>query len=125
MLQHVTREVSRSALSPCIEFYALLGFSRVETPAGIGDRAVWLARAGTQIHLCRATRRNLNPVTSGSSSWYEGGILRLGAAGHAVEPRREHWGAPRAHVRDPAGILVEVMAASPGRSSRADAARRR
>ena len=35
-------------------------------------------------------------------------------AGHDVEPRAEHWGSPRAYVRDPAGNLVELMAFPPG-----------
>ena len=37
----------------------------------------------------------------------------LRAAGFEVEPRPEHWGAPRSFVRDPAGHRVEVMAAPP------------
>jgi hypothetical protein len=41
-------------------------------------------------------------------------VAALGAAGHEVEPRSEHWGSPRAYVRDPVGYLVEVMAWAPG-----------
>jgi catechol 2,3-dioxygenase-like lactoylglutathione lyase family enzyme len=45
---------------------------------------------------------------------YDAMLHELRAAGHEVEPRREHWGAPRAYVRDPAGNLVELMAWAPG-----------
>ena len=41
---------------------------------------------------------------------YDATIARLRAAGHDVDPRREHWGSPRSYVRDPAGNLVELMA---------------
>jgi catechol 2,3-dioxygenase-like lactoylglutathione lyase family enzyme len=48
---------------------------------------------------------------------FERTMRALEAAGHAAEPRRRHWGAPRAYVRDPAGHLVEVMAWPPQSSS--------
>ena len=41
------------------------------------------------------------------------GLEHLRAAGHAPEPRREHWGSPRACVRDPEGHRVELMAFAP------------
>jgi catechol 2,3-dioxygenase-like lactoylglutathione lyase family enzyme len=40
---------------------------------------------------------------------YPGTLQALRDAGHEPEPRREHWGSPRAFVRDPAGNLVELM----------------
>lgn len=132
MIQHVTREIPFSALDQCVEFYSLLGFSRVPVPESIGDRAVWLEPTGTaarplaqpsgagtqavvQLHLM------LNPDAGPALGHvafvlddYEATLERLRAAGHDVEPRREHWGAPRAYVRDPASNLVEVMAWGPG-----------
>lgn len=45
---------------------------------------------------------------------YDATLERLSAAGHPVDPRAEHWGSPRAFVRDPAGHRVEVMASPPG-----------
>ena len=45
---------------------------------------------------------------------YEAVVARLAEAGFEVEPRREHWGSPRAYVRDPAANLVELMAEAPG-----------
>jgi catechol 2,3-dioxygenase-like lactoylglutathione lyase family enzyme len=44
---------------------------------------------------------------------YDAVLSGLRAAGHDPEPRREHWGSPRASVRDPAGNLVELMACGP------------
>ncbi len=118
MIQHVTREIRPSELEPCSEFYGQLGFEPVPVPAGIDGRAVWFERAGTQIHLMfvdesvAAVRRpsgHVGIVVAG----YPATVARLEAAGHRVEPRREHWGAPRSYVRDPAGHLVELMAAPP------------
>jgi catechol 2,3-dioxygenase-like lactoylglutathione lyase family enzyme len=44
---------------------------------------------------------------------YEQSLEMLREAGCEVEPRREHWGSPRAYVHDPAGNLVELMAEAP------------
>jgi hypothetical protein len=44
---------------------------------------------------------------------YPAPLGSLDEAGHEPEPRAEHWGSPRAIVRDPAGNLVEVMAFPP------------
>src|SRR3954447_18563500 len=38
--------------------------------------------------------------------------------GHEVEPRTQHWDAPRAFVRAPGGHRVEIMAAPPGERGR-------
>jgi catechol 2,3-dioxygenase-like lactoylglutathione lyase family enzyme len=118
MIQHVTRDIRRSELEPCSEFYGQLGFEPVPVPAGIEGRAVWLERAGTQIHLMfvdepvAAARRPSGHVGIVVAD-YPATVARLAAAGHRVDPRREHWGAPRSYVRDPAGHLVELMAAPP------------
>jgi catechol 2,3-dioxygenase-like lactoylglutathione lyase family enzyme len=45
---------------------------------------------------------------------YDDTLARLSREGHEIEPRRAHWGSPRAYVRDPAGNLVELMAWPPG-----------
>jgi len=46
---------------------------------------------------------------------YDATLGAVRNAGHDVEPRAEHWGSPRAYVRDPAGNLVELMAFPPDR----------
>jgi catechol 2,3-dioxygenase-like lactoylglutathione lyase family enzyme len=115
MIQHVTREIPPSEVKRCMSFYAMLGFEAVPVPEGIGDRALWLERRGTQIHLMP---RDDASASSGHVGIvverYEETLQRLRDAGHEVEPRREHWGSPRAYVRDPAGNLVELMAWGPG-----------
>jgi catechol 2,3-dioxygenase-like lactoylglutathione lyase family enzyme len=114
MLHHVTREVRPEQLAPAIAFYELLGLRQVPTPPGIGDRAVWLERGGTQVHLM--PRKDAEPASGHLAlvlADYASALDRLRAAGHEIDPRREHWNAPRAYVRDPAGNLVEVMERPP------------
>lgn len=114
MLQHVTRQIRPSQLEPCISFYALLGFTEVPVPEGIRGRAVWLERFRSQIHLM--PNQDASPEQGHIGiivDDYQAAIERLRTEGHEIDPRREHWGAPRAYVRDPAGNLVEVMAWGP------------
>jgi catechol 2,3-dioxygenase-like lactoylglutathione lyase family enzyme len=119
MIQHVTREIGPSKLEDCVQFYGILGFEPVPEPAGVAGRAVWLERAGTQIHLMFAA----DPLPEGGHIGvvvqdYPATIERLRAAGYELDHRREHWGSPRAFVRDPAGHLVELMAFGPGQRPR-------
>jgi catechol 2,3-dioxygenase-like lactoylglutathione lyase family enzyme len=131
MLHHVTHEVLPAQLEPCIAFYEVLGFRPVPAPEGIAERAVWLESGPTQIHLLHGEGRDRahpptakepgtgdSPTGSGHVAVvvdrYEATAERLESEGHAVEPRRPHWGSPRSYVRDPAGYLVELMAWPPG-----------
>jgi catechol 2,3-dioxygenase-like lactoylglutathione lyase family enzyme len=114
MIHHVTRQIPPAKLEACVEFYGLLGFAPVDPPPGIAGRAVWLQLGPTQMHLM------LVPDASPDSGHvaivaggYDATVTRLQQAGHQVEPRRRHWGAARAYVRDPSGNLVELMAAPP------------
>ena len=117
MIQHVTHRIPRSSLRDCVSFYEILGFRQVDPPPGIAGRALWLqAGDGDQIHLAPAD----DAVTETQPGHfalveanYENAVDRLRAAGHEVEPRREHWGSPRSYVRDPAGNLVELMERPP------------
>lgn len=114
MIQHVAREITTADLQSCVDFYGVLGFAPVPVPDGIAGRAAWLERAGTQVHLLFVP----GPVRhSGHVAVvvedYEATVESLRAAGHEVQPRREHWGSPRAYVHDPAGHLVEIMAFAP------------
>ncbi|MGI8438663.1 MAG: 6-phosphogluconolactonase [Thermoleophilaceae bacterium] len=114
-LQHVSLETRPAEVSACRDFYRLLGFEATLAPGELALRSVWLERAGHQIHLLLAD----DPVVPPRSHFavllddYEGTLAALTAAGHEVEPRAEHWGSPRAYVRDPAGHLLELMAFAP------------
>jgi catechol 2,3-dioxygenase-like lactoylglutathione lyase family enzyme len=115
VIHHVSRRIPPPKLADCLRFYALLGFERVPEPPGIEGRAVWLSRAGTQIHLmptagAQPEHGHVGVVVDD----YPGTVDAVRSAGHEVEPRREHWGSPRCYVRDPAGHLVELMAFAPG-----------
>jgi catechol 2,3-dioxygenase-like lactoylglutathione lyase family enzyme len=115
LIQHVALEVGRSSVRGCAAFYALLGFAEVEPPASLRDRAAWLERGGTQVHLLFVDEPVALPaghVAVVVEEW-EATLARVRDAGHSVDPRREHWGSPRAYVRDPAGNLVELMAFGP------------
>ena len=117
MIQHVALEVSRDQVDACVEFYELLDFERVEPPESLRERAAWVERGGTQVHLLYVEEPQTLPaghVAVVVDDW-QSTFERLREAGHSVEPRREHWGSPRAYVRDPAGHLVELMAFPPNR----------
>jgi catechol 2,3-dioxygenase-like lactoylglutathione lyase family enzyme len=115
MIQHVAIETPPDAIDAQVAFYALLGFERVEPPSSLADRAVWVERNGTQVHLLLTESPVVPPlghlaVVAGD---YDATFAALRDAGHDPEPRAEHWGAPRLFVRDPAGHRVEVMSSPP------------
>jgi catechol 2,3-dioxygenase-like lactoylglutathione lyase family enzyme len=115
MIQHVAVETRPGDAEACAAFFALIGFVEVEPPPTLRDRARWLQRGPTQVHLLFADdpevppRGHLAVVVDD----FETVVAALREAGHHVEPRAEHWGSPRAYVRDPAGHLVELMAFPP------------
>jgi catechol 2,3-dioxygenase-like lactoylglutathione lyase family enzyme len=115
VIQHVTVEVPRERVEDCAAFWALLGFRRVEPPPTLQDRAVWMERDGTQVHLMHVDDPVVPPQAHVAvvAEDYARSFGALRDAGHDPEPRPEHWGAPRCFVRDPAGHRVEVMAAPP------------
>lgn len=115
MIQHVTREVDPDLIDSCVGFYRLLGFAPVPVPRSLAERAVWLALGPTQLHLLRCADAAAAPGhVAIVAQPYAELVSRLRERGIAVEARREHWGAPRSYVRDPAGNVVELMAWAPG-----------
>jgi catechol 2,3-dioxygenase-like lactoylglutathione lyase family enzyme len=122
MIQHVTHAIDTSQLDACVAFYEILGFRPVAPPAGIAGRASWLesddpGATPSQVHLMYADAgRPGGGHFALVCSDYDGTVARLRAGGHVVDPRREHWGSPRAYVHDPAGNLVELMAFGPERA---------
>jgi catechol 2,3-dioxygenase-like lactoylglutathione lyase family enzyme len=120
-LQHVTLELRESQVEACVDFYALLGFTRVAPPPSLADRAAWLQSGDRQIHLMWVDEPVVAPRghVAVVAPAYDSVVGALRDAGFEVEPRVEHWGAARSYVHDPAGHLVEVMAAPPPASTAA------
>jgi RimJ/RimL family protein N-acetyltransferase len=114
-LQHAALETRPDAVAAEVAFWALLGFDRVEPPETLRDRAVWVQRDGSQIHLLltdepvAAPRGHVAIVAAD----HDDALGRLRDAGHPVEERARHWRAPRAFTRSPGGHRVEVMAWPP------------
>lgn len=122
MIEHVSFTVSRADAEACAGFYELLGFARVEPPAGLGDRSIWLTRGGTSLHLMfrdrdgHAIEHSPEPGAGHVALVIDGFDATIGAlqaAGVDVDPREPYWDAPRVYVRDPAGNRVELMGAPP------------
>jgi catechol 2,3-dioxygenase-like lactoylglutathione lyase family enzyme len=115
LIQHVSLETRPGDVAGCAAFFRLLGFHDVEPPESLRERAAWLQRGPTQVHLMFRD----DPVIPAAGHLavvaedYDATLAALRAAGHPVEPRREHWGSPRAYSRDPAGHVVELMAFPP------------
>ena len=115
MLQHVALETRRDDVEAALAFWALLGFEPIDVPPALRDRAVWVGSGGTHIHLLLTDSPVAPPQGHAAVvvDDYDATIAALRAAGHAAEPRAEHWGAPRTFVRDPTGHRVEVTAVAP------------
>ena len=114
-LHHVALETRFEDSEACVAFFALLGLSRVEPPESLADRAVWLEAGDRQIHLLLTDEPDVprDGHVALVLDDYEAALARLTVAGSDVEPRAQHWGAPRAFVHDPAGHRVEIMKSPP------------
>jgi catechol 2,3-dioxygenase-like lactoylglutathione lyase family enzyme len=116
MLHHVGIELQPADVDRAVEFFALLGFERVEPPPALADGFTWLERDGTQVHLMHEerptvpSRAHLAVVVPD----FDAAVARLRGRGFEVRPGRPHWGAPRAHALTPGGHRVELMEAPPG-----------
>jgi len=115
VIAHVALETARADGPAATAFWEELGFATVEPPAALRDRAAWLERNGTQIHLLWTDEPTAPPAghVAVVVDDYEQTLARLRAAGSPVEARTAHWGAPRAFTRAPGGHRVELMAAPP------------
>lgn len=118
MLQHVTIEVRAEDTEAAVAFWGLLGFEPVEPPASLRERALWVERAGTQVHLLYTEQPVVPPLGHAAVlvEDLEATVAALAAAGHEVGERPRHWGSPRALAIAPGGHRVELMeSAPPGR----------
>jgi catechol 2,3-dioxygenase-like lactoylglutathione lyase family enzyme len=115
-IHHVALETRRSDVDAERRFWALLGFEEVDPPPTLRERATWVQREGTQIHLLYADDPFIPPQghTAVVAPDYAEATARLRSAGIEIEERAPHWGAPRCVVLSPGGHRVEVMAAPPG-----------
>ena len=115
MIQHVALETARADEQAALAFWRLLGFESFDPPPSLRRRSAWLQGGQTQVHLLWSR----DPVTPREGHTavvvddYDTTVRQLREAGYQVEPRREHWGAPRSFVRAPGGHRVEIMAAPP------------
>jgi catechol 2,3-dioxygenase-like lactoylglutathione lyase family enzyme len=115
MIQHVSLESRPADAEALVAFFGLLGFREVEPPPPLRDRARWLQSGPTQVHLLWTDDPTYVPKghVAVVAPEYDATVEALRAAGHEVEPRKEHWGAPRSYVRSPGGHLVELMSVPP------------
>jgi hypothetical protein len=114
VLHHVGIEVAPADIEAAAGFFELVGFERVEPPPTLADYT-WLERGGTQIHLMPTEEPTVPSPghLAVVAHDFEATVARLREAGFAVEPKREHWGQPRALAIAPGGHRVELMAAPP------------
>lgn len=114
MLHHVGIEVAPADIEAAAGFFELLGFKRVE-PSETLRRFTWLERENTQVHLMPEAEPTV--PSPGHLAVvvpdFEPTVARLRERGFEVEPKREHWGQPRALAIAPGGHRVELMAAPP------------
>jgi catechol 2,3-dioxygenase-like lactoylglutathione lyase family enzyme len=115
MIHHVTLETRPEDVDDAVAFWALLDFERVEPPGRLATIAVWVQRAGTQVHLLFHD----DPVapsqghTAVVAEDYDAAVARLERAGFECRPSTRDWGSPRCSVISPGGHRVEVMAFPP------------
>jgi catechol 2,3-dioxygenase-like lactoylglutathione lyase family enzyme len=114
MLHHVGIEVTPGDIEATVGYFELLGFERIEPPETLRE-FTWLERSGTQVHLMPEEEPtvpspgHLAVVVDD----FEATLARVREAGFEIEPKREHWGQPRALAIAPGGHRVELMAAPP------------
>jgi len=115
MIHHVGIEVAPADIDRCVELFELLGFERVEPPPALAEGFTWLRSGGTEVHLMHTERPVAPPRGHFAvlAPQFEATVERLRAHGFEVEPRRELWGSPRAHVTAPGGHRVELTREAP------------
>jgi catechol 2,3-dioxygenase-like lactoylglutathione lyase family enzyme len=116
LIHHVALEVRRDEADACVAFWRLLGFAEVAVPETLRDDARWLQRGGQQVHLMFCDEPVAPPAGHVAlvADDYDATLDRLRDAGFEPDPRRQHWGSPRAFARSPAGHRVELMMFPPG-----------
>ncbi len=114
-LQHVTFEVTPEQVRPHIEFWAMLGYAAIETPPPLRDRAVWMARGGSHVHLLIDDAPVVPPRGHAAfvvDDW-QATLDALHAAGYESRAAMRLWDCDRVYLRAPGGHRVEIMSAPP------------
>ena len=105
-LQHVSLEVRRADVPGELRFWELLGFdARSSRPGTLGgDRASWVQRGATQIHLLFADDPVVPPQGHAAVvvDDFDATVAALVEAGLTPKERTRHWGAA-ARVRPQPG----------------------
>ena len=114
MLHHVGIEVAPADVEAAAGFFELIGFERVEPPPTLSE-FTWLEREGTQVHLMPEKEPTVPSPghLAVMVADFDATVARLRERGFEVEPKREHWGQPRALAIAPGGHRVELMAGAP------------
>ena len=115
-VQHVALETRPADAGALVAFFVLLGFEEVEPPPTLAERARWVQRGATQIHVLFADNPVVPPAghVAVVAPDYEATLSALRAAGHPVDERKPHWGSSRSFVTAPGGHRVELMSHPPG-----------
>lgn len=119
MIHHVSVEVAPPDAERMVEFWELLGFTRLGAPEEIAAYVTWLERDANQVHLIHSeapTAPSLGHTAIVASAFAET-VAALRAAGFEVNDAQELWGEPRAFATAPGGHLVELMRAPPAPSA--------
>ena len=127
MLQHAGIEIAPEEVDRAVEFFTLLGFTKVEPPPTLADGYTWVEKEGTQVHLMHDPGPGPGDPGTGAPSRrghlalvvedFDIALARLQEHGFEVQRRREHWGAPRAIAYCPGDHRIELMAAPPPRQA--------
>lgn len=114
MIHHVGIEVHPAEMETAAAFFELIGFQRVEPPPTLREYT-WLEHEGTQVHLMPEEEPTVPSPghLAVVAPDFEATVKQLREHGFTVEPKREHWGEPRALAIAPGGHRVELMAAPP------------
>ena len=113
-LHHVNVVVAPGRTDAVVPFYALLGMTRVDKPAGTAHAGAWFdVPGGTQVHVSeRAGERHPEQHFALVVDDLDAVVERLRAGGHPWSPKPEVGGARRGMTADPEGNAVELVEAA-------------
>jgi hypothetical protein len=115
VLHHVSLEIAPDEVERTVEFFGLVGFSRIPAPDSIAPFVTWLDAGTTQVHLIHTPEPTTpalgHPAVVASD--FDDAVGGLREAGFQVEDADELWGEKRSFGVLPGGQRVEVMAAPP------------